>query len=91
MAIDEAYVKELLRVKGSYLYHRENQELEFKEQFNFAGLDDPVIEIAITPNRQDCLGVEGIARDLAAAGHGRFKGATPKTIKKSTFRSFCFV
>ncbi len=31
---------------------------------------DPVIEIAITPNRQDALGVEGIARDLAARGVG---------------------
>lgn len=36
-----------------------------------AGLDDPVFEVAITPNRQDCMGVHGIARDLAAAGHGR--------------------
>jgi len=35
-----------------------------------AGLDDAIIEIAITPNRQDCLGVAGIARDLAAAGLG---------------------
>ncbi len=34
------------------------------------GLDDPVIDIAITPNRGDCLGVRGIARDLAAAGLG---------------------
>lgn len=40
---------------------------------SFAGLDDPVIEIAITPNRADCLGVRGIARDLAAAGLGRLK------------------
>jgi phenylalanyl-tRNA synthetase beta chain len=32
---------------------------------------DPVIEIAITPNRQDALGVHGIARDLAARGIGR--------------------
>ena len=32
------------------------------------GLDDAVIEVAITPNRPDCLGVRGIARDLAAAG-----------------------
>ena len=39
----------------------------------WAGLDDPVIEIAITPNRQDCLGVAGIARDLAAAGLGTLK------------------
>jgi len=37
------------------------------------GLDDPMIEIAITPNRQDCLGVYGIARDLAAAGLGTLK------------------
>ncbi len=34
------------------------------------GLADPVIEIAITPNRGDCLGVHGIARDLAASGLG---------------------
>lgn len=39
----------------------------------WAGLDDPVIEIAITPNRGDCLAVRGIARDLAAAGLGRLK------------------
>ena len=35
------------------------------------GLDDPVIDIGITPDRADCLGVDGIARDLAAAGLGR--------------------
>ena len=33
-------------------------------------LTDPIIEIEITPNRGDCLGVRGIARDLAAAGMG---------------------
>jgi len=37
------------------------------------GLDDPVIEIEITPNRGDCLGVHGIARDLAATGIGTLK------------------
>ncbi|MFQ5773414.1 MAG: phenylalanine--tRNA ligase subunit beta [Kiloniellaceae bacterium] len=37
------------------------------------GLDDPVIDVAVTPNRGDCLGVRGIARDLAAAGFGRLK------------------
>ena len=36
----------------------------------WAGLDDPVIDVSITPNRQDCMGVRGIARDLAAAGLG---------------------
>jgi phenylalanyl-tRNA synthetase beta chain len=36
----------------------------------FAGLDDPVIEIGVTPNRGDALSVRGVARDLAAAGLG---------------------
>jgi phenylalanyl-tRNA synthetase beta chain len=39
----------------------------------YAGLDDPVFDVAITPNRQDCMGVRGIARDLAAAGLGSLK------------------
>ena len=39
----------------------------------WAGLDDPVIEVAVTPNRQDAMGVHGIARDLAAAGLGTLK------------------
>ncbi len=42
----------------------------------FAGLDDPVIEINLTPNRADAASVYGIARDLAAAGLGRLKGAS---------------
>ena len=37
---------------------------------DYANLNDPTIEIAITPNHQDALGVYGIARDLAAAGIG---------------------
>jgi len=40
---------------------------------DYAKLDDPVIDVAITPNRQDCMGVRGIARDLAAAGLGTLK------------------
>ena len=39
----------------------------------WAGLDDPVIEINLTPNRSDCTSVHGIARDLAAADMGAFK------------------
>ena len=49
------------------------------------GLNDPIIEIAITPNRGDCLGVRGIARDMAAAGLGALKplanGPVPGTFK----------
>ena len=41
---------------------------------DWAGLDDPVIDVSITPNRQDCMGVRGIARDLAAAGLGTLRG-----------------
>lgn len=44
------------------------------------GLDDAVIDIAVTPNRQDCLGVAGIARDLAAAGLGTLKTAPVEKI-----------
>lgn len=40
---------------------------------DYAELNDPVIDVAITPNRQDCMGVRGIARDLAAAGLGALK------------------
>ena len=40
---------------------------------DWAGLNEPVIEVAILPNQQHCLGVYGIARDLAAAGLGALK------------------
>jgi len=39
----------------------------------YAGLNDPLFDVAITPNRQDCMGVRGIARDLAAAGLGTLR------------------
>jgi phenylalanyl-tRNA synthetase beta chain len=39
----------------------------------YAGLDDPVIDASVLPNRPDCMGVRGIARDLAAAGLGTLK------------------
>ncbi|MFC6215467.1 phenylalanine--tRNA ligase subunit beta, partial [Fodinicurvata halophila] len=48
-----------------------------------AGLDDAVIEIGITPNRGDCLGVRGIARDLAAAGLGRLKPLKAEPVQGS--------
>ena len=40
---------------------------------DYAGLTDPVIDVSVTPNRPDCMGVRGIARDLAAAGLGVLK------------------
>src|SRR6516165_6589244 len=47
----------------------------------YAGLDDPTIEINLTPNRPDCTGVHGIARDLSAADMGKFKDAAIKPVK----------
>jgi phenylalanyl-tRNA synthetase beta chain len=47
----------------------------------YAGLDDPVVEINLTPNRPDCTGVAGIARDLAATDVGVFKDRAPKPVK----------
>jgi phenylalanyl-tRNA synthetase beta chain len=47
----------------------------------WAGLGDPVLEINLTPNRQDCTGVHGIARDLAAADMGKFRDPGIKPIK----------
>src|SRR5277367_5962867 len=47
----------------------------------FADLDDPVIELNLTPNRADATGVHGIARDLAAADMGKFQDAGIKAIK----------
>jgi phenylalanyl-tRNA synthetase beta chain len=48
------------------------------------GQTDPMIEIAITPNRPDCLGVRGIARDLAAAGLGTLKADVAAPIQSDT-------
>src|SRR4029078_4641460 len=47
----------------------------------WAQLDDPVIEINLTPNRPDCTGVHGIARDLAAADMGKFIDPAAKAVK----------
>lgn len=53
---------------------------------DYRGANDPVIEIAITPNRPDALGIRGIARDLAARGLGVLKPARTAEIK-GTFKS----
>ena len=49
------------------------------------GLADPVIEIKLTPNRPDCTGVHGVARDLAAAGLGTLKPAKQLEGVEGTF------
>ncbi|MAU20068.1 MAG: phenylalanine--tRNA ligase subunit beta [Martelella sp.] len=47
----------------------------------YAGLDDPVIEINLTPNRPDCTSIFGIARDLAASGLGTLKARPAPSFK----------
>ncbi|HEX4894422.1 MAG TPA: phenylalanine--tRNA ligase subunit beta, partial [Hyphomicrobiaceae bacterium] len=49
------------------------------------GMSDPVIEVKLTPNRPDCTGVRGIARDLAAAGLGKLKPEKPVSGVEGTF------
>ena len=51
------------------------------------GLNDPLFEVAITPNRGDCLSVRGIARDLAAKGCGLLKDFNIEKIENSNFES----
>jgi phenylalanyl-tRNA synthetase beta chain len=52
----------------------------------YMGYDDPVIEIKVTPDRADCLGVHGVARDLAATGLGTLKPFEPVPLE-GTFDS----
>ena len=51
----------------------------------WAGLDDPVIEVNVTPNRGDCFSVRGIARDLAAAGIGTLRPWQPARHRSRAF------
>src|ERR1051325_11435350 len=52
-----------------------------KSYVEWAGSADPVIAINLTPNRPDCTGVAGIARDLAATSIGAFKDKVAKPVK----------
>jgi phenylalanyl-tRNA synthetase beta chain len=52
-----------------------------KAYVEWAGASEPVIEINLTPNRPDCTGINGIARDLGATLIGDFKDRAPKPVK----------
>ena len=54
-----------------------------KKFVEYIGLDDPVIDITLTPNRGDCISVYGIARDLAVKGLGKLKLDLNQLISKS--------
>jgi phenylalanyl-tRNA synthetase beta chain len=54
-----------------------------KSYVEWVGASEPVIEINLTPNRPDCTGVSGIARDLGATSIGTYKDKIPKPVKGS--------
>ena len=60
----------------------ENYSNQVGKKF-FKNKSEKVIDLSITPNRPDCLGVRGIARDLAVAGAGKLKNISSKKIKKN--------
>lgn len=84
--IDETYVRELLRVKGQNLFHREGQELEFKEQFNLAGLADYFRDFAAFANNKGGYLVFGVKDSpripigLAASSLEQFNKIDPEKI-----------
>ena len=59
-----------------------NKEKELGKNY-FKNKGEKVIDISITPNRADCLGVRGIARDLASSGLGSLLNKKKKSIKQS--------
>lgn len=58
--INEKEIKEILRIKGKYLFHREGQTLEFKEQYNFAGLAEYFRDFAAFSNNKGGYLVFGV-------------------------------
>ena len=82
----ETTVKECLRKKGSGLFHREGQELEFKEQFNFAGLAEYLRDFAAFANNRGgylIFGVENSPRKptgLSESAHDQFDKLDPEKI-----------
>jgi hypothetical protein len=60
LSIDEELVKEFLRVRDKYLFHRESQELEFKQQFNFAGLAEYLRDFAAFANNRGGFLIFGV-------------------------------
>ena len=50
----------------------------------FSIFNSNLIDLSITPNRSDCLGVKGIARDLVASGFGKMKNTKEKKIKSNS-------
>jgi len=62
---------------------KSNKYFDKVGKFFFKNNTEKVIDLSITPNRPDCLGVRGVARDLAAAGVGKLKNTSKIKIKNN--------
>ena len=84
--IDEAHVEECLRKKNAHLFHRETQELEFKEQFSLSGLADYFRDFAAFANNRGgylIFGVKDsprIPQGLSASSLEQFEKVDPEKI-----------
>jgi phenylalanyl-tRNA synthetase beta chain len=68
---------------GDGIIELRNKEKEIGKSY-FKSKSEKIIDISITPNRADCLGVRGIARDLASSGIGSLLKLKKKSLKQKT-------
>jgi phenylalanyl-tRNA synthetase beta chain len=71
-----------LSTENSGIIEIKNKDSEIGKSY-FKSKGEKIIDISITPNRADCLGVRGIARDLAASGFGSLIKIKKKSLKQS--------
>ena len=71
-----------LSTKNEGIIELKNKENEIGKSY-FKSKGEKAIDISITPNRADCLGVRGIARDLAASGFGSLIKIKKKLLKQN--------
>ena len=69
-----------MRAMGLLNFSKNEYDKKIGKKY-FQNKSSNLIDLSITPNRPDCLGVRGIARDLAAAGFGKLKVDNKKKIK----------
>jgi hypothetical protein len=92
--ISQTTLEELLRLKDGRLFHREGQELEFKEQFNFAGLADHFRDFAAFANNRGGVMVFGVQDSprvpigLTEVSHEQFNKIDPARITGYLLETF---
>ena len=71
-----------LSAKSDGIIELKNKENEIGKSY-FKSKGEKIVDISVTPNRADCLGVRGVARDLAASGLGNFLNLKKKPLKQN--------